>query len=1166
MKKAILPLAVLVAVVSQTGGSAQSIDALNYSRGFLLTGNYVVSSVDLPRGGGSSSLTFTTAKGNAVPADAEIAAAYLYWEALAPAGAPLAVAKFRGADIATAKASRLTELPPSGQSNCWGAAANQPRVLTMFRADVLSMLPKQYDANDKWTGRYVINNVQHAIELGTKGAGNNLMTVAGATLLLVYRHPSEPLRKIVLYDGVYAQRLGDTTTQTIAGFYRSSLTKSARLTHIGGTGAKNTGERLLFNGTALPISNPFPNPVDTGSDRGWASPTVDVSSRMPGSISPNGFGEVVTTGIDHGPVNQNTTPYECLTLAAIAFSTAVADTDRDGLPDAVEEPQSGLKDPATPQFPSGQLLPDFYGMGARIGQRDLFVEVNAMIAGPGTTYGSPTAPFSNTLTSITDPVGHNHMPPPNVLKVVGDRYLSGGIHAHFDVGDLDRYQALGPDYDCLDAVPGSPCDATAYLVPSHLARGGEAITERASPTGQFAAFPGTIGWPFGVQIHRDAPVGDEGEELSNQQVRDSWVDSARRRRFDRIRQDYFHYALYAHARGKAKSTLPCLDENGEPAEYDNGTSCTVPNPQFNVPSSVSGIADLPGGNVLITLGLWDNTAFVGSPFIQASTTLHELGHNGNLWHGGRQAQFGDKALGTVTMAEPNCKPNYLSVMSYSFQVHGLFDDVSGPHLDYSDRHHDRVSELSPPEAPLFPLPKYRTTWFAPLTSDLAIQQGATAARRFCNGARFEGAPPDPAYARLRAFSTAASINWDGNAGSGVPVDLDFDGSADDVHGGFNDWANFRLDQIRAGRQARLFSTANGDLIDFGSGDLIDFGSGDLIDFGSGDLIDFGSGTHLVHLGTGDFFKYGSGDLIDFGSGDLIDFGSGVFIAASEDVGYNGGDLIDFGSGDLIDFGSGDLIDFGSGDLIDFGSGDLIDFGSGDLIDFGSGDELDFGDGNGLQELDFEYAMDLGAPVPYGLAGCIIGVNCIDAQPTDPTHRVRLSWSAPTFGNIVGYDIYRSTATSAGALVGTSDGEPQFIDDDELADGEFYTYWVKARFEDGSISPNSDPIVIQAVNGAPVAADDSYRVEPNGTLNVAAPGVLANDVDPDSGAPSLAVANPGTMATAFGTVTVNADGSFTYTPNANFVGFDTFTYRAQNMSADGPLSGLSNVATVTILVR
>jgi hypothetical protein len=48
--------------------------------------------------------------------------------------------------------------------------------------------------------------------------------------------------------------------------------------------------------------------------------------------------------------------------------------------------------------------------------------------------------------------------------------------------------------------------------------------------------------------------------------------------------------------------------------------------------------------------------------------------------------------------------------------------------------------------------------------------------------------------------------------------------------------------------------------------------------------------------------------------------------------------------------------------------------------------------------------------------------------------------------------------------------------------------------------------------------------------------------------------------------VNADGSFTYTPNANFVGFDTFTYRAQNMSADGPLSGLSNVATVTILVR
>ena len=43
------------------------------------------------------------------------------------------------------------------------------------------------------------------------------------------------------------------------------------------------------------------------------------------------------------------------------------------------------------------------------------------------------------------------------------------------------------------------------------------------------------------------------------------------------------------------------------------------------------------------------------------------------------------------------------------------------------------------------------------------------------------------------------------------------------------------------------------------------------------------------------------------------------------------------------------------------------------------------------------------------------------------------------------------------------------------------------------------------------------------------------------------------------MTLNADGSFTYTPNANFNGTDSFTYKANDGTAD------SNVATVTITV-
>jgi VCBS repeat-containing protein len=93
------------------------------------------------------------------------------------------------------------------------------------------------------------------------------------------------------------------------------------------------------------------------------------------------------------------------------------------------------------------------------------------------------------------------------------------------------------------------------------------------------------------------------------------------------------------------------------------------------------------------------------------------------------------------------------------------------------------------------------------------------------------------------------------------------------------------------------------------------------------------------------------------------------------------------------------------------------------------------------------------------------------------------------------------------------------------------------------------------NRAPTATADAYGTAEDTVLTVAAPGVLGNDSDPDHN-PLSAVLVSGP---SHGTLTLNADGSFTYAPATNFNGPDSFTYHA----SDGTLA--SELATVTLTV-
>jgi len=90
----------------------------------------------------------------------------------------------------------------------------------------------------------------------------------------------------------------------------------------------------------------------------------------------------------------------------------------------------------------------------------------------------------------------------------------------------------------------------------------------------------------------------------------------------------------------------------------------------------------------------------------------------------------------------------------------------------------------------------------------------------------------------------------------------------------------------------------------------------------------------------------------------------------------------------------------------------------------------------------------------------------------------------------------------------------------------------------------------------VASNDSYATDEDTALNQPAPGVLSNDTDPENDSLTAEkVSDP-----SHGTLTLDPDGSFAYTPNGGFSGSDSFTYKAN----DG--TSYSNVATVDITVN
>lgn len=131
-------------------------------------------------------------------------------------------------------------------------------------------------------------------------------------------------------------------------------------------------------------------------------------------------------------------------------------------------------------------------------------------------------------------------------------------------------------------------------------------------------------------------------------------------------------------------------------------------------------------------------------------------------------------------------------------------------------------------------------------------------------------------------------------------------------------------------------------------------------------------------------------------------------------------------------------------------------------------------------------------------------------------------------------------------------DPDFSGTDEFRykvyDGELYSEAVAVE------------ITVTAVNDQPRPVDDFYVTEFETELVVAAPGVLENDFEADLTDLVLVDVD---REPAHGVLILNADGSFSYKPDLEFVGFDSFTYLM--LGIPQPASEFFAEATVTIQV-
>lgn len=358
------------------------------------------------------------------------------------------------------------------------------------------------------------------------------------------------------------------------------------------------------------------------------------------------------------------------------------DADGDGIPDSAE---------VTGGTYAGM---DLYSMGARTGQKNIFIEVDYM--------------------DSTDP---GVIPRRESLQMIVDSFNAQSIKVHFDAGTT-----FGSSFSTTDFNLGQGSALVAY-----------------EPC---------------VTFNQTTCTLNTSSRRSIYDWKAEYMDLRRR--------SIFHYLLMGNSQNA------------------NGSAGS------------SGLAELIGNDLMVTMGNWGFATTSGSPLnklinMQASTIMHELGHNLGLDHGGDEST--------------NYKPNYWSIMNYMYQLNGL-DQAPNASTAYQ-RWRREKGDGTPAQCSLSNSPCGSPSQFIMSYSDgsssslweVALSEAANIGRGTTGGSYADW--------NLNGSLTGGSISRDLNGDSTFSTLRDY-----------NDWANLNFPFVRTSQSqfgaANLFRSLQSD--------------------------------------------------------------------------------------------------------------------------------------------------------------------------------------------------------------------------------------------------------------------------------------------------------------------------------------------------------------------